>query len=310
MEPASDQTTGTFLATLKRFISRRNKPRDLYSDNGSNFIGAKNELEKLYTLLGTDDLPPEIQTYLVDHRMIWHMIPARAPHFGGLWEAAVKSAKFHLKRVIGSQVLSFEEMLTITCQIEACLNSRPLGAQHCQNPEGIEPLTPGHFLTGAKITMYPETETSPQMSLMKRWTLCQQIVQEFWTRWSAEYLQQLQAAQKWNHASPNLETGDIVLMKDANKFQTNWGLAQVTEVFPGEDGKVRAVEILTKKVAVPGPEIRRTLTVSSYKIKTVTLRRPVTRLVLIPKKKMLKSPREGTPHGGEDVGASDEELAS
>ena len=154
----------------------------------------------------------------------------------------MKSAKFHLKRVIGKQVLSFEEMLTVTCQVEACLNSRPLRVQHCQSPEGIEPLTPGHFLTGATLTMYPETETTPQMSLMRR---CQQIVQEFWTRWSTEYLQQLQSAQKWNHASPNLETGDIVLMKDANKFQTNWGLAQVTEVFPGEDGKVRAAEVLT-----------------------------------------------------------------
>ena len=237
--------------------------------------------------------------------MVWHTIPARAPHFGGLWEAAVKSAKFHLKRVIGKQVLSYEEMLTVTCQVEACLNSRPLGVQHCQSPEGIEPLTPGHFLTGAPLTMCPETETTPQMSLMKRWTLCQQIAQEFWNRWSSEYLQQLQAAQKWNNSSPNLEMGDIVLMKDANKFKTNWGLAQVTDVFPGEDGKVRAVEVLTKKVAVPDPKLQRPLTVSQYKVKTASLRRPVSRLaLLIPAKRIMKNPGEGTPHGGEDVGAT------
>ena len=193
LEPASDQTTGTFLAALRRFVTRRNLPRNIHSDNGGNFIGAKHELEKLYALLGTEDLPSELQTYLVDHRMVWHTIPARAPHFGGLWEAAVKSAKFHLKRVIGSQLMSFEEMMTITCQVEACLNSRPLGIQHCHNSEGIEPLTPGHFLTGSKLVMYPETTTSTQMSLMKRWTLCQQIVQEFWTRWSTEHLQQLRA---------------------------------------------------------------------------------------------------------------------
>ena len=85
----------------------------------------------------------------------------------------------------------------------------------------------------------------------------------------------------------------------------------MTKVFPGEDGKVRAVEILTKKVAVQGPEIRRPLTVSSFKVKTATLRRPVTRLaLLIPKKKMLKSPGEGTPHGGEDVEATAGELPS
>ena len=166
--------------------------------------------------------------------MVWHTIPARAPHFGGLWEAAVKSAKYHLKRVIGNQLLSFEEMLTITCMVEACLNSRPLGVQHCHNAEGIEPLTPGHFLTGSRLTAYPDTATAPQMSLGKRWTLCQQITQEFWTRWSKEVLQQLQSSQKWNNASPNLEPGDIVLMKDANQFQTNWGLARVSAVHPAK----------------------------------------------------------------------------
>ena len=303
LEPASDQSAGTFLSVMRRFVSRRNVPRHLHSDNGGNFIGARKDLEQLYSLLGTEDLPAELQTYLVDHRLIWHMIPARAPHFGGLWEPAVKSTKFHLKRIIGGQLLSFEEMLTITCQIEACLNSRPLGILHCHNAEGIEPLTPGNFLTGAPITAYPDTEDKMQMSLAKRWTLCQQIVHEFWARWSIEHLQQLQAAQKWNHSTPNLEPGDVVLMKDACQFQTNWGLAQVTQVFPGKDGKVRAVEILTKKVAVPGPENRRPLDISKFKVKTALLRRPVTRLALLIPKKKMTTPRDGAPHGGEDVGA-------
>ena len=101
IEPVTDQTTGTFLAALKRFVARRNLPRHIHSDNGSNFVGASNELEKLHQLLGTDSLPDELQTYLVDHRIVWHTIPSRAPHFGGLWEAAVKSTKYHLKRVVG-----------------------------------------------------------------------------------------------------------------------------------------------------------------------------------------------------------------
>ena len=98
-------------------------------------------------------------------------------------------------------------------------------------------------------------------------------------------------------------------MKDANKFKTNWGLAQVTEVFPGEDGKVRAVEVLTKKVAVPDQKVPRPLTVSQFKVKTASLRRPVSKLaLLIPAKKVMKNPGEGTPHGGEDVGATAGEL--
>ena len=307
IEPVSDQTTGTFLAALKRFVSRRNLPRNIHSDNGSNFLGAKNELDKLYSLLGTEELPEELQTFLLDHRIVWHTIPARAPHFGGLWEAAVKSTKFHLKRVIGKQILSYEEMLTITCQVEACLNSRPLGVQHCQNPEGIGPLTPGHFLTGAPLAAYPDTGDKPQMKLTKRWTLCQQITNDFWKRWSAEHLQQLQAAQKWNNSMPNLQVGDIVLMKDANQFQTNWGLAKVTAVFPGDDKRVRAVEVLTKKVTVPDPQLRRPLTLTQFKVKTASLRRPVSKLaLLIPAKKIIKTPTR-TLHRGEDVWAMQEE---
>ena len=157
LEPASDMSTETFLAAMTRFASRRNLPRHLHSDSGGNFIGAKNDLENLYQLLGTEELPSQLQTFLLDHRMIWRTIPDRAPHFGGLWEAAVKSVKHHLKRVVGEQLLTYEEMSTGMCQIEACLNSRPLGVQHCLSLDGIRPLTPGHFLTGAEMTAYPET---------------------------------------------------------------------------------------------------------------------------------------------------------
>ena len=256
-------------------MARRNLPRHIHSDNGSNFLGAKNELERLHQLLGTDTLPDELQRYLLDHRIVWHTIPAPAPHFGELWEAAVKSTKFHLKRVVGKQLLSYEEMLTITCQVEACLNSRPLGVQHCQNEEGIEPLTPGHFLTGATLSAYPDTEERPHMTLTKRWTLCQQIVNDFWKRWSKEHLQQLQAANKWHHSAPNLQVGDLVLMKDSHQFQ---GLARVTATFPGADGLVRAVEVLTKKVAVPDPQQKRPLTLDQFQVKTSSLRSPVHKL--------------------------------
>ena len=303
LEPASDMTTETFLAAMKRFASRRNLPRHLYSDNGGNFIGAKKDLENLYQLIGTEELPRELQNFLVDHRMIWHTIPDRAPHFGGLWEAAVKSVKFHLKRVIGEQALTYEEMLTVTCQVEACLNSRPLGLQHCLSPDGIRPLTPGHFLTGAPMAAYPETEITPDISLSNRWTLCQSLVQQFWKKWSAEFLQQLQASHKWNSSSPSLTVGDIVLMKDASAFKMHWGLAKVTAVFPGKDGHVRAVEVLTKKVTVPDESVKRPISLSQHKVRTCTLRRPVTKLaLLIPANKV--TTYEGVLHSREDVQAT------
>ena len=144
------------------------------------------------------------------------------------------------------------------------------------------------------------------MTLTKRWTLCQQIVNDFWKRWSREHLQQLQAANKWHHSAPNLQVGDLVLMKDSHQFQTNWGLARVTATFPGADGLVRAVEVLTKKVAVPDSRQKRPLTLDQFQVKASSLRRPVHKLaLLIPAKSIMKNPTESL-HGGEDVGAMQE----
>jgi hypothetical protein len=77
----------------------------------------------------------------------WHFVPPDSPHFGGLWEARIKSMKHHLRRVTGNACISFEEMSTILTQIEACLNSRPL-CHIPSDPKDSQGLTPGHFLIG------------------------------------------------------------------------------------------------------------------------------------------------------------------
>uniref|UniRef100_A0A1X7U2K7 Peptidase aspartic putative domain-containing protein n=1 Tax=Amphimedon queenslandica TaxID=400682 RepID=A0A1X7U2K7_AMPQE len=78
----------------------------------------------------------------------WRFIPDRAPNFGGLWEAAVKSMKTYLKKVTTNVKLTYEEMSTVITEIEACLNSRPLTSIPSSDDDGIEVLTPGHFLIG------------------------------------------------------------------------------------------------------------------------------------------------------------------
>ena len=126
IEVISDLTTSAFLAGMLRFVSRRNRPHTIYSDNGSNFVGAKNQLRDLYKFLKSCETDSAVHQHLLRHQVTWNNIPERAPHFGGLWESAVKSMKYHLKRVVGSQVLTYEELHTVTCQVEACLNSRPI----------------------------------------------------------------------------------------------------------------------------------------------------------------------------------------
>ena len=194
LEVTSDLTTSAFIACLRRFISRRNCPKTIHTDNGSNFIGARNELQELYQFLANESHNDIIHQHLLKDKVTWTHIPERAPHFGGLWESAVRSMKKHLRRLMGSLLLTFEELTTITCQVEACLNSRPLIPMTSHNLDGLSTLTASHFLLFNAPRAYPEDPRLPEEPrLLKRWNQCQAVVQHFWARWSREYLHTLQS---------------------------------------------------------------------------------------------------------------------
>ena len=248
LEVVSDLTTAAFQAALQRFVSRRNCPEHIYSDNGSNFVGAKNELHQLYSFLQEQKTSGEIQHYLSTHHSItWHNIPPRSPHMGGLWEAAVKGMKKHLRRVVGETLLTFEQLTTITCQVEACLNSRPLLPLTSHNPDGLQTLTAGHFLLYKSPSSYPSDPRVPaRPHLLKKWQQCQAMVLHFWTRWSKEYLNSLQARTKWQTKQPSLQPGDTVIIRPHQHFfACHWPLGRITEVFPGKDNLVRVAVIQT-----------------------------------------------------------------
>lgn len=142
LELVSDLSTESFIAAFRRFVGRRGKCKILMSDNGTNFVGAQRELKSLAEMLQSQHLSNK---FLADGTE-WKLIPPSAPHFGGIWEAGVKSVKHHLRRVIGTSKLTVEELATLLVQIEACVNSRPLTPLTDTNV-----LTPGHFLIGEPI---------------------------------------------------------------------------------------------------------------------------------------------------------------
>ena len=95
LEAASELTTKAFIATLRRFVSRRGCPSLIISDNGTNFIGAHKELEKLWKFLNVSSTSSAVADCCLSMRIQWKFIPERS--LGGLWEAAVKSTKNHLR---------------------------------------------------------------------------------------------------------------------------------------------------------------------------------------------------------------------
>ena len=94
---------------LKRFTSRRGAPKKIITDNGSNFIGARNDFLRIQALLNKETADgKQLLRHLTSQGTEWVTIPPRAPHFGGIWEAAVKSMKRLLRRILGHQTLKYE----------------------------------------------------------------------------------------------------------------------------------------------------------------------------------------------------------
>ncbi|CAK9799871.1 hypothetical protein ANTQUA_LOCUS2267 [Anthophora quadrimaculata] len=246
IELVSDLSTDTFLAALRRFFARRGKATDLYSDNATNFVGANRNLQDLHELLQSETHNEYVKHHLANDNINWHFIPPRAPHFGGLWEAAVKSFKYHLVRVLGNTLLTYEAFATCITEIEAILNSRPI-TPLSSDPSDYTALTPGHFLIGDAITNIPERDFSADNTgRLAHWQHIQQIKQHFWTRWRKEYLNELTVRQKWHQVKEaNIQEGSLVVIKEDNVPPFYWPLGRIVEKHPGKDGNTRVVTIKT-----------------------------------------------------------------
>lgn len=243
LELASDLTTDTFLACLKRFIARRGLPREIHCDNASTFRCAGSQLAELYKLLASQSHQNRVFEFTSELAIEFHYIPGYSPTFGGLWEAAVKSTKYHLKRILQKNVLTYEQLYTVLIEIEAVLNSRPL-LPLSSDPNDYCYLTPGHFLIGTSLTMYPEKDISDiPGNRLKFWKLCTNFKQRFWKVWHKYYLNVLQNRPKWLYAKDNVQVGSLVILKQDNTPSMSWPMARIVTVFPGHDGKVRTVEV-------------------------------------------------------------------
>ncbi|XP_063920382.1 uncharacterized protein LOC135135288 [Zophobas morio] len=240
LELVGDLTSDSFLSALKRLISRRGNISFVLSDNATNFVGARKELQQLFK-------NENFKNKLANENIMWKFIPPRAPNFGGIWEAGIKSVKNHIKRVIGENHLTYEEMYTLLVRIEAVLNSRPL-TPLSNDPNDLSALTPGHFLIGHPLTAPVEKDhTAISSNRLSRWQLIEACRQHFWRRWSKEYLTTMQSRAKWHHTSAKVpEVGTLVVLKDDNLPPLQWPLGRITQLHPGNDGLVRVVSVRHK----------------------------------------------------------------
>ncbi|XP_055588709.1 uncharacterized protein LOC129741033 [Uranotaenia lowii] len=247
-----EQFMDRFLQALRRFIGRRGYCSDIYSDNGTDFVGARSYLRELLKLQRSDQHKEAVKKECANNHIQWHFITPAAPHFGGLWEAAVRSAKKHLLKVLGENPIPFENMTTLLVQVENCLNSRPMTAL-TDDPDNLEPLTPGHFIIGEPFQQLPKRSYRevPMNRLNQSQTL-QKRLQHFWDRWRVEYLTQLQGRNKRWKKPIDVEAGQLVIIKEDNLPPSRWKMGRIEKVHPGTGGVVRVITLKTAS----GPSTR------------------------------------------------------
>lgn len=240
LELVSDLSTDSYLLALKRFMSRRGKPSEIFSDNGKNFVGLMTEFNKFLT-----NCAPSIIEYATNQGIKFKFIPPYSPHFGGLWEAGIKSCKHHLLRSLGNAHLTFEELSTSLTQIEAILNSRPLSPMSA-DPQDFQPLSPGHFLVGRPLSAPASTDlTDVPVLRLTRYQRVEQIRQHFWARWAKECVSEMQVRTKWRENQADLEPNTLVVIKNDNSPPLKWNLGRIISTFPGKDGISRVADIRT-----------------------------------------------------------------
>lgn len=254
LEVVSELSTEAFIAALNRFVSRRGLCRKILSDNATNYVGAKQHLTELHQFFKSQK--EKIDVHLAAKQIEWQFSPASAPTFGGAWEAGIKSAKYHMKRVIGEQTLTFEEVTTVFTKIEAILNSRPL-CQISTDATENDVLTPGHFLVGGPLVAVPEYDfTDVKTNRLSRWQLLQKLTQQFWRIWSQDYLHTLIQRSKWQQRQEDLKVGAVVIIGEDNTAPTRWRKGIIESVHPGKDNVVRVVSVKTARGIIKRPVIK------------------------------------------------------
>ncbi|XP_071038610.1 uncharacterized protein, partial [Parasteatoda tepidariorum] len=235
LELTTSLSTEAFLQSFRRFIARRGRPKIVYSDNGTNFLGANNALTNIDWA--------QIAKFSTVQKIQWKFNPPTAAWWGGWWERLIQLVKRILRKVLGRAVLSYEELVTVLCDCEQVINSRPL-TYVTEDIDDLSPLTPSHFLQELKSDV-TDLDNVDQVGLNNRLKYVHQVREHLRKRFRTEYLGQLQQQTVNLKNMRPLSVNDIVLVENDQK-RSHWSLARVLQLIPGKDGISRIAKIKTK----------------------------------------------------------------
>ena len=195
----------------------------------------------------------EVQAYLANQRITWRYNLELAPWWGGFYERHVGLVKKSLKKIPGKALLTLEEIMTVLCDIEGVLNSRPITYIYT---DGIgHALTPYHLVCGKRLSTLPACSAEDELieypedqsTFTRRMIYLSTLMKNYWKSWLHDYIVNLREfrnceAKKAGH--PLIEESAVVIIKEDNVHRGNWRLARVDKLLKGTDGEIRGAEIV------------------------------------------------------------------
>ncbi|XP_078334132.1 uncharacterized protein LOC144625796 [Crassostrea virginica] len=259
LELMQDMSTEEFLLGLRRFIARWGKPKQLISDNASQFKLASSVLEETWSATVHDS---DVQSYVANEGIEWQFIVELAPWMGGFYERLIGVVKRCLRKTIGKLCLTSEQLRTLLAEAEAVVNSRPLVYVGDDIHSNIC-LTPAHFLTLNPKTGIPcndeegitteDPEYLPNISnaeiLLQTWKKGQKHLDAFWKAWRNDYLLSLRERMAYKLKEGRIQhnkepqVGDVVLVKD-DLPRGSWKIGRICELRTSQDGQIRSGRVL------------------------------------------------------------------
>ena len=251
IEIVSSMDTSSCVMGIERFIARRGTPSVIWSDNGTNFVGAEKELLNCIQSWN-GQAPPE----LAKKGFKWKFNPPAAPHQGGSWERLVRCCKRVFYAIIGSRKLTPEVLETTFCLVEKSLNARPITSVSA-SPDGFEVLTPNHFLLGRNGTSFPSLSFQEHFDHRKQYIRAQSYANAIWSRWLRDYVPALNKRSKWHSDSDViLKTGDLVWIVDEHSPRGHYPLARIKTLNYGKDNIARSPVVTTRSGELTRPAVK------------------------------------------------------
>ncbi len=236
LELTESLSTEDFLLAFVRFCKRKRRPSIVYTDNGTNFVGAVNLFKQIDW--------KEVERRNKQLRITWRFNPPSAPWWGGWWERLVRSVKDLLRRMLGFRKLSYAELETSLCEVESAINNRPL-TYVTEDPEDLIPLTPAMFICNLPNDEVPESEVITVSLLENRRKKLGTLLRELRDRFRKEYLGQLVQRGKEKNIR-EFQVGEVVLIEMDNQKRVHWPMGRIQQLMEGKDGGVRMACVKTR----------------------------------------------------------------